>query len=146
LTNRFRTGMTLAMISLVVFSLTMMSTMNYNFEQLFLADDSRGGWDVIVEENANNPITELRSRLVAEDSPAADDIDSTGRISLPSVSEARELDDSFENYPIMGADQRFVANGSVPLDQRAVGYETDEAVWSALEAGEAVAIVDGFTV
>jgi hypothetical protein len=47
----------------VVFSLTMMSTMNYNFDKLFMADDARGGWDVIVQENPNNPILELRSRL-----------------------------------------------------------------------------------
>jgi putative ABC transport system permease protein len=146
LTNRFRTGMTLAMISLVVFSLTMMSTMNYNFEQLFLADDSRGGWDVIVEENPNNPITQLRARLVAEDSDAADEIVATGRIGLPSASEAREPDDSFENYPVLGADARFAANSSVPLDQRAIGYETDAAVWQALENGEQAAVVDGFTV
>jgi len=146
LTNRFRTGMTVAMISLVVFSLTMMSTMNYNFEQLFLADDSRGGWDVIVEENPNNPILELRSRLVADDSPAADDIDATGRLSLAAASEARELEDAFENYPILGADESFAATGSVPLDQRAAGYENDKAVWTAIEDGEDVAIVDGFTV
>jgi len=147
LTNRFRTGMTLAMISLVVFSLTMMSTMNYNFEQLFLSDDSRGGWDVIVEENPNNPISGLRSRLVTEGSAAtADEIRAVGRLSLPSAAEAREPQDSFENYPVLGADESFVVESSVPLDQRAVGYESDEAVWKAVQDGEDVAIVDGFTV
>ena len=146
LTNRFRTGMTLAMISLVVFSLTMMSTMNYNFDKLFMADDARGGWDVIVEENPNNPILELSSRLAAEGSTAANEIRTTGRLSLTPASEARELEDSFENYPVLGADESFVSNGSVPLDQRAVGYESDEAVWQALQAGEDVAVVDGFTV
>jgi putative ABC transport system permease protein len=147
LTNRFRTGMTVAMFSLVVFSLTMMSTMNYNFEQLFLADDSRGGWDVIVEENPNNPIPDLRSRLYAEGaSSTADEIRAVGRIALVPASEARELEDTFENYPILGADESFASEGSVPLDQRATGYETDEAVWQKIADGEDVAIVDGFTV
>jgi putative ABC transport system permease protein len=154
LTNRFRTGMTLAMISLVVFSLTMMSTMNYNFEQLFLADDSRGGWDVIVEENTNNPISDLRSRLYAEGAgETADQITAAGRLSLPAAAEAREVLQgpdapivSFEDYPVLGADEEFASQGSVPLDQRAVGYESDDAVWQAIENGEDVAIVDGFTV
>ena len=147
LTNRFRTGMTVAMISLVVFSLTMMSTMNYNFEQLFLADDSRGGWDVIVEENPNNPISDLRASLYAEGADTtANEIRAVGRLSLPAAAEVRELDDAFEDYPILGADEEFASQGSVPLDQRAAGYESDESVWKAIEDGEDVAIVDGFTV
>jgi putative ABC transport system permease protein len=155
LTNRFRTGMTVAMISLVVFSLTMMSTMNYNFEQLFLADDALGGWDVIIEENPNNPISGLSSRLVSDGSSAADEIRAVGSLSLPATAEAREVLPasgpgapvvSFENYPVLGADESFATEGSVPLDQRAVGYDSDEAVWQAIAAGEDVAIVDGFTV
>src|SRR4029450_5326328 len=50
LANRFRTGMTVAMISLVVFALTMMSTMNYNFDKLFLCDESRDCWSVLSRE------------------------------------------------------------------------------------------------
>ena len=155
LTNRFRTGMTVAMISLVVFSLTMMSTMNYNFQQLFLADDSRGGWDVIVEENPNNPISDLRSRLYAEGADTtADEIRAVGRLSLPAAAEVRVLPrqgkprdtaSAFEDYPILGADESFASEGTVPLDQRAVGYQSDEAVWKAIAEGEDVAIVDGFT-
>ena len=64
--NRFRTGMTLAMISLVVFSLTMMSTMNLNYDKLFLNDESRGGWDIQVLENPNNPIPDVGSTLEAQ--------------------------------------------------------------------------------
>jgi putative ABC transport system permease protein len=128
--------------------------MNYNFEQLFLADDSRGGWDVIVEENTNNPISDLRSRLYAESAgETADQITAAGRLSLPAAAEAREVLQgpdapivSFEDYPVLGADEGFASQGSVPLDQRAVGYESDDAVWQAIENGEDVAIVDGFTV
>jgi putative ABC transport system permease protein len=146
LANRFRTGMTLAMIALVVFSLTMMSTMNYNFDKLFMADDARGGWDVILEENPNNPVSGLRSRLITAGSAAADEIRAIGRLSLPSTAEARERGGDFENYTVVGADESFVSEGSVPLDQRASGYESDEAVWEAVRNGEEVAVVDGFTV
>src|SRR3972149_9857771 len=79
LAHKFRTGMTLAMISLVVFALTMMSTMNLNFERLFLADTARGGWDVIVDENPNNPVYDLPAPLRAAGSDAQDDFPPVGR-------------------------------------------------------------------
>jgi putative ABC transport system permease protein len=62
------------------------------------------------------------------------------------TAEARELDDNFENYVVMGADEDFATEGSIPLDQWATGYETDESIWAAIAEGGAVAIVDGFTV
>ncbi|MCH7810545.1 MAG: FtsX-like permease family protein, partial [Chloroflexi bacterium] len=72
--NRFRTGMTLAMISLVVFALTTMSAMNLNYDKLFLQDESRGGWDVQVVENPNNPLPSVRQALQQGDSPVAGEI------------------------------------------------------------------------
>src|SRR3546814_13819639 len=59
----FRTGMTLAMFTLVMFSLVVMATLNHNFTQLFLGDDARGGYDVRVVTNENNPIEDLRTAL-----------------------------------------------------------------------------------
>ncbi|MEJ5220930.1 MAG: FtsX-like permease family protein, partial [Tepidiforma sp.] len=55
LTSRFRTGMTMAMIGLIMFSLVMMSTINTNFASLFLNDEAKGGFDVVGSVNENNP-------------------------------------------------------------------------------------------
>src|SRR3989441_683985 len=150
LETRFRTGMTLAMISLVVFSLTMMSTMNFNFDRLFLSDESRGGWDVKVEENANNNIADLDGALRSGGSSAADQFRTEGRVSLgggASSTEVRQdLNGKFEDYPVVGADKGFLENSSIPLDHRARGYETDQAVWQELLAGKDVAVIDSFAV
>ena len=73
LAARGRTGMTIAMLSLVVFALVMISTMGVNFRQLFLNADARGGWDVAVEplptnsfpptqDNARGPLGEALDR------------------------------------------------------------------------------------
>lgn len=148
--NRFRTGMTLAMISLVVFSLTMMSTMNLNFDRLFLLDKSRGGWDIQVTENRNNPLSDLPAALRAAGSSSPDLIRATGRLSLAGGFDATEIrqsaNDKFEGYPVKGVDAGFVDGGSVPLSARSTGYETDGAVWEALKGGGAVALIDGFTI
>jgi len=150
LANRFRTGMTVAMIALVVFSLTMMSTMNFNFDRLFLSDESRGGWDIVVEENANNPIADLPAALRDAGSSAPDEFRTEGRVSVgggASSTEVRQdMEGAFEDFPIVGADEGFVANSSIPLDHRARGYETEEAVWEAVLAGEDVAVIDGFSI
>src|SRR4029079_17758454 len=54
LANKLRTGMTIAMLSLVVFALVMISTMNLNFRKLFLSSDSRGGFDIVVSALPTN--------------------------------------------------------------------------------------------
>ncbi|MCH8064961.1 MAG: FtsX-like permease family protein [Chloroflexi bacterium] len=149
LASRFRTGMMMAMISLVIFALTMMSTMNLNFDRLFLNDSARGGWDIIVEENPNNPIDDLAAALEAEDSTAAESFRAVGRIDIAREPRVRQMNigvEEFDEYPVVGADIGFVEGGDVPLSARAVGYESDAEVWQALAVRSDVAVVDRFAV
>ncbi len=111
LANKFRTGMTLAMISLVIFALTMMSTMNLNFNRLFLADAARGGWDVTVDENPSNPIADLPAALRAASSSTPDGFRAVGRVELAGESRVSELGmgaPDFKTYPVLGVDNGFV--------------------------------------
>ena len=154
--NRFRTGMTLAMISLVVFSLTMMSTMNLNYDKLFLNDESRGGWDIEVVENPNNPIPSLAGTLGDAGAPVAQEIRAEGAVLIAGFDSATEVsqgapDDApgavaWEDYPVQGLTDGFVENGDVPLGKIANGYEDADAVWEALRTESDVAIIDGFTI
>jgi putative ABC transport system permease protein len=155
--NRFRTGMTLAMISLVVFSLTMMSTMNMNYDKLFLNDESRGGWDIQVLENPNNPIPDVRSTLEAQgETQLAEEIRAEGRVLIPGFDSASEVSQpaagqdtdaaGWDDYLVSGMSDDFIENGSVPLGRVANGYEDEQAVWDALRTEPDVAIIDGFTV
>src|SRR3970282_240932 len=66
LASKVRTGMTLSMFTLVVFSLVVMATLNSNFTQLFLGEDAKGGFDVRVLANPSNRIPDLRQALEAE--------------------------------------------------------------------------------
>lgn len=150
LNNKFRTGMTLAMISLVVFALTMMSTMNLNFDRLFLSDSARGGWDVLVQENANNPIPDLTAALRAAGSSVPDGFRAVGRVSFAGGRTASEVrgkeSEKFTAYQVQGVDAGFVDGGRIPLDARARGYESDDAVWQALKTEGDVALIDAFAI
>ncbi len=150
LNSKFRTGMTLAMISLVVFALTMMSTMNFNFDKLFLSDSARGGWDVLVQENGNNPVGDLAGALRAAGSPVPDAFRAVGRVSFAggrASSEVRGAEATkFEPYQVQGVDDGFIDGGHVPLEARARGYDSPEAVWQALKTSDSVALIDAFAV
>ena len=156
LANKFRTGMTMIMISLVVFAVVVMSIMNTSFNELFLRDDSRGGWDVVVTENPNNPMGDLEAAL--EQSPASE-VDTSrfaavGAVLFPDLftgSEVRQAQDGatdvgWDEHPILGLDDEFLATASVPLQTRARGYENDAAVWEAVRTTPGLAVVDAFVV
>lgn len=148
LASKFRTGMTLAMISLVIFALTMMSAMNSNFDQLFLDDAARGGWDVTVDENPNNPIADLPAALRAAGSTAPDGFRAVGKIGLAGegrVGNAGSAADQLDTYPVLGIDAGFIDGGRIPLSGRARGFDSEAAVWQALKTRPDVAVVDHFT-
>jgi len=149
LANKFRTGMTMAMMSLIVFALVMMSTMNLNFDRLVLNDEVRGGWDVLVEENANNPLGgDLVAALEAQGSVDTSQFRSVGRLSLPgrfTFPEVRELPNgNFDDYFVSGVSPDFVDGADISLEARATGFDSDEAVWREIRDGGDVALIDAF--
>jgi len=154
LANKFRTGMTIAMISLVMFALVMMSTMNENFDRVFLSPDAKGGYDVLATENPGNPIPDLISALEGSDSEQRVDTSQiaavdTMRQANPQVSDIALQDNDgidWENYSIYGLSDGFLERNELAFQQRARGYESDDAVWEALASGGNVAVIDTFAV
>jgi putative ABC transport system permease protein len=156
LANKFRTGMTMIMISLVVFAVVVMSIMNTSFNDLFLRDDSRGGWDVVVTENPNNPVGDLEAAL---EQSATSEVDTSrfaalGTVLFPNLftgSDVRQVQDGVTNegwdeHPVFGLDDEFLATASIPLQTRARGYESDAAVWEAVRTTPGFAVIDAFVV
>jgi putative ABC transport system permease protein len=69
LSNRFRTGMTIAMFSLIVFSLTVFSVMLANFDTAFLGGDARANLDIVTTSSGGEPITDVPGALSEANSP-----------------------------------------------------------------------------
>jgi putative ABC transport system permease protein len=163
LANKSRTGLTMAMFCLVVFALTVMSSMNHNFNRLYLSDRSLGGWDVYVDENPTNPIPDLKAALAQEGSPVAGQIDAVGVSAIVAQRNARvcqvksgrncDADNApktiLNEYPVRGDDAAFLSNSKIPLQARARDYDSDQDVWQAVASGkfavlDATAIGGGF--
>ncbi len=151
LANKFRTGMTMAMIALVVFAVVMMSIMNTNFNALFLRDDARGGWDIVVTENPNNPIGDLNAALDKEGSVDTGQFAAVGAVRHPDLFVGAELRrpggrHEWESYPVLGVDDAFARESQIRLQTRARQYADDAAVWEALRTTPRLAVIDAFAV
>jgi putative ABC transport system permease protein len=143
LSNRFRTGMTIAMFSLIIFSLTVFSAVNANFSALTSGKDSAGGWDVVATANEGGSLTQLSDDLMVEDSPGAAQVATTGPVTtFRGQQEVRQSGDSeWTVYPVIAASDAFLSPGT-SLDSRATGYDSDEAVLEAVRTDPQLGLID----
>jgi putative ABC transport system permease protein len=156
LANRSRTGMTMAMFCLVIFALTVMSSLSHNFAKTALSDDSQGGFDIQVEEHPRNPLGDLVGALEAVNAPVAGEIEAVGTTSVAtrfraaacehrpdnSCQQTFAAEDGFDDYAVSGQDAGFLDNADIKLQSRATGYANSAAVWAALKSEPNTAIVD----
>ncbi len=141
--NRFRTGMTIAMFSIVIFSITVMGILNSSFLEMFQSDEGRGGWDVIATTNRNNPVPDLKSALTDSgfDSSA---ITASGRTTQfdDNAQEVRTPGGDWGPYPIITGDSDFFANAEMKLDGRVEGYGSAREVFQAVASNPNLAVLD----
>ncbi len=148
LASRGRTGMTIAMFSLIIFSLVAMATINSNFESLFTGDDASAGWDIQLEQGPVNPIDDLEAAL-AEGDVDTGQIEAMAQVSTIGFGGSRVRmsgDDEWGGYTIRGVDDQFLLESRMPLQYRAEGYETDEEVWQAVADDPSLAVIDAFAI
>ncbi|MQC18091.1 MAG: hypothetical protein DWG80_03330 [Chloroflexi bacterium] len=143
LASKFRTGMTLAMFTLVMFSLVVMATLNHNFTQLFLGENARGGFDVRVILNQNNPIEDLDAALADAGFDVQARIAGGGRMvtGLAEVKPANE-DDEYHFYRLSGLSPEFIAASDFQIATSAAGYAGEGAAMRALASESDVAVVN----
>ena len=141
---RGRTGLTIAMFSLIVFSLVMVATMNENYVNLFLGDEANAGWDVRADATGGNPIADFRGTLEAS-GVATDEFTAVGTMTSPSpVGSQLRLagEDAWKQTYVGGMDDAFITESALTFQQRAEGYATDADVIAALQQQPDVAVVD----
>ena len=149
LASRSRTGMTIAMFSLIVFSLTVMSVLNANFGALFASDEARGGWDVVADTNRNNPVDDLRAALREEGSFDPAQIMDIGRTTgWRGVQEVRQAgrDDDWKQYLVRAGDDAFFAASRTTIDIRARGYGSDREIFAAVRTQPSLAVIDAMAI
>lgn len=153
LTARVRTGLTIAMIGLIMFALVTFSTINQNFVQVFLSDDAAGGWDVQVRTNQNNQVDDMRAALT-DAGVGTSGIETIAEVTWADSTEVEflnpgydaatdDVDREYLGYFVMGADPDWFRNSDFEIKYRADGYGSDDAIWEAMANGGPLAVIDG---
>jgi len=147
--SRFRTGMTLAMFSLIVFTLMVLSTIITSFGSL--TDDSRkfsGGFDISARVSLANPVGDLAAELANVQGVSPAEIAAIGGQSgLPvKLQQVGFMADEAANGTVISADAGFTSTVEFGFSMRDARYESDGAVWQALENEPGTAVVWPFLV
>ncbi|HXV04938.1 MAG TPA: FtsX-like permease family protein [Solirubrobacterales bacterium] len=147
LRGRFRTGVTLAMFTLVVFTVVVGATTSTAF--LHATDNVEefgGGFDVRGEVAPTSPLGNPAAAI--RRAPGLDPRDFEVAASGSFVpADARQLGTrKYESYPLRGFDNRFLASNSYGLAAMAKGYTSPRQVWGAMARRPGLAVVDALTV
>ncbi len=148
--NRFRTGMTLAMFSLIVFTLVCMAFIISAMAGIYSNTGGlSGGFDVRASTSYANPIADLDTAVTeaakaAPKDPAVTPLRSIAAIGTVTGAFADVQQAGSANQPkrvfVEGVDRGYADNVTYDFMLTAPGYDTPRAVWQALltEPGTAV--------
>ncbi len=139
-----RTGMTIAMFSLIIFSLVVFATINQNFVNIFLGDEANAGWDIRADQPQANPIGSGEDFVQLLDSRGVDtsQIVAVGTGSTIFQGQIRRVEGEWKSSILHGIDQSMIENSSLLFQQRAEGYDDDAAIIEALLNDRTVAVID----
>ena len=147
MSNKFRTGLTLAMFSLVIFSLMVMSILSEIFGTQFAdAETVTGGWDIDAEVNPRSPIEDIRRKIDEEPDLRAEDFEAIGGYIWVEL-QARQIEGESQKWEEMGvraANDEFLKASEYDFKLIAEGYGTTaEEVWQAMMSDPSLAVVGG---
>ena len=145
LRNRFRTGVTLAMFTLVVFTLVTGATTTTSFVNgMNDMHTYGGGFDVRATVAPTSPITDMATALQHRPgiNPADFSVVSSQSF-LPVKAHQVGNPGKSADYVVRGLDTAFLTHTTYGLAARANGYGSDRQVWRAIHDHPGLAVVDG---
>ncbi len=150
LNSRLRTGLTLSMLALVIFTLIVMSMLNTAFSTAFEdTDPVTGGWDIVSVVSYNNPIDDIQAQLPSALGGDTSRIAAVGGYTSMAV-DARQPgaeNQEWRSYRVRGAEEAFLENTGHDFKIIADGFgETKEEVWQAVRDNPDLAVIDAFAV
>ncbi|HLZ73142.1 MAG TPA: FtsX-like permease family protein [Dehalococcoidia bacterium] len=140
--SKLRTGLTLGMFSLIIFSITVMSSVNSNTAKLFAGDSARGGWDVNVDTNLNNNLGDFKSAM------AKNGVDTSKIAAMGATTGYRGTTDirmanstKWQRYFVRAGDPAFLDANQMKI-QAHVKDIPKEQIWKTLETQPTDAVID----
>jgi putative ABC transport system permease protein len=138
----FRTGMTLAMFMLVVFTLTAMNFIQAAMGAAFGDTQAlSGGYEIRADAGYADPIPDMNAAL--EDAKGLkSDIEAVGQVSnLPAEVNQKGTDREPGSIYVQGVDEGYSKSVGYDFQSTARGYSSDRGVWDALQTEQDVAVI-----
>ena len=147
---KFRTGLTLAMFALVIFTMIVMSILTEAFSTT-TGDDNVivGGWDVSATVNPNTPIADLRQAIEEHPNLNSADFEAIGSYTgIPvQVRQIGAEEQSWQSYSVRAADDGYLSGSETDFHLIADGYGTTPGeVWESLRGDSTLVVVDALAV
>jgi putative ABC transport system permease protein len=144
LARRGRTGMLLAMFSLIIFTMTFMSAVSdANLAQApEIARDAAAGWDLWADSSPTNPLAP--ADVESQDGVAAVSTLTRGHADLELTKAGARPTGDDEAWPVSGFDTGWLAPGTPELSERLDRYPDDRAVFDAVATDSRLAIAPEF--
>jgi putative ABC transport system permease protein len=147
--SKGRTATTLAMFSLIIFTLVSTTTITNTFSNFLDPISGSGDYDVLVQANPFNPVGVADLETAVTNLAAAGEMDEPQAIAAtifaPVQAQSPEMDNA-ASYVINGVDEAFFATHRLELGTWAEGYESAEAVWTAVQTDPSLILIDDFSI
>jgi putative ABC transport system permease protein len=146
LRNRFRTGVTFAMFTLVVFTLVVGAVVTGSFVKVFDdVDKFGGGFDIRAQASPTNPVGGMEAairRAPSLDAAQFAVVSEQSFLAAKARQVGRFETKQFEDYGLRGLDDAFLRNTTFGFAAKARGYGSAQAVWRAIAEQPGLAVVD----
>ncbi len=146
LRNRFRTGMTIMIFGLIIFTIVVLSMIvnifNTNIEKM--TEEQSGGFDIFAISNENLPLTDIKQQIEQSEN-FTDDFEEIYSLTYTYAKIANEDENTSETiyYGIIGCPQDFIENTSYSFLRYSDQFESEREVWNALLSDPSYVIIDG---
>jgi putative ABC transport system permease protein len=144
-----RTATTLAMFSLIIFTLVGTTTITNTFSNFLDPMAGSGDYDVLVQANPFNPVSVADMETAVADLVAAGQMAEPTAVAsvifVPVTAQSPEMAQP-ASYLINGVDDAFFATHRLELGGIANGYESAEEVWTAVQNDPSLILIDNFSI
>ena len=140
--HKFRTGLTLSMFSLVIFTLMFMSVLVGSSSSTLVMNRDTGGYQIYGAVNPNNPIQNAAAQVAAN--PTLKGITAVGGMANLNVGvrQPGQAKQNWQDYFANVVDDNYLNTTQFTLHSRAIGFSSDGQVWHALRDHPGYAVVD----
>ncbi len=143
--NRLRTGLTMAMFSLVIFTIVFMSVViGANTAVLSDSDSFAGGYDIMANVSYINPIADIQQEM-ADKGFDPDDFEAiAGYSTIPLKIRQANTEgegEEFKDYALNGVDDVYLDTNTFEFALVAPGYDSAAEVWQAVKDTPGLAVI-----